>query len=87
LSQQTEAKVPLAVRIRLFGELARYSGGRGYSFHWPLAPGETIADLIAAIGIPAAEVWMVALNGVKTGVATEPVPGDEVMIFSPVGGG
>jgi len=87
LSQQTEATVPLVVRVRLFGELARYSGGRGYSFDWPLAPGETIADLIASIGIPAVEVWMVAINGIKTGVETVPAPGDEVMIFSPVGGG
>ena len=87
LSEQSQAKEPLIVRIRLFGELARFAGGRGYSFDWPLSPGETIADLVAAIGIPAVEVWMVALNGVKTGVATEPAPGDEVMIFSPVGGG
>ena len=87
MSQQTEAKPPFAVRVRLFGELARFAGGRGYSFDWPLTPGETIADLIAAIGIPEVQVWMVALNGVKTGVKTQPAPGDEVMIFSPVGGG
>jgi len=87
LLEQCEAKEILSVRIRLFGELSRFAGGRGYSFDWPLSPGETIADLIDAIGIPAVEVWMVALNGVKTGVATEPSPGDEVMIFSPVGGG
>jgi sulfur carrier protein ThiS len=75
------------VRIRLFGELARYSGGRGYTFDWPLAAGQSIADLIEAIGIPEAEVWMVAINGLKVAPQTKPQPGDEVMVFSPVGGG
>lgn len=83
---QGAASQPM-VRVRLFGELARYSGGRGYSFDWPLPGDASIDELIAAIGIPAAEVWMVALNGVKTTGSTRPVAGDEVMIFSPVGGG
>ena len=76
-----------SVRIRLFGELARYSGGRGYDFAWPLKPGQSIADVAAAIGIPVAEMWMVAINGQKTNPEALPRPGDEVMIFSPVGGG
>lgn len=76
-----------SVKIRLFGELARYSGGRGYAFSWPLTPGQSIAGLAAAIGIPVAEMWMVAINGQKTNPEALPRPGDEVMIFSPVGGG
>ncbi len=75
------------VRIRLFGELARYSGGRGYAFNWPLGPAQSIADIIAAIGIPETEVWMVAVNGKKCLPEVRPQPGDEVMLFSPVGGG
>ena len=75
------------VKVRLFGELARFAGGRGYSFDWPLSPGQTIADVLGGIGIPAIEVWMVAINGVKTNASAQPSPGDEVMVFSPVGGG
>lgn len=76
-----------SVSIRLFGELVRFSGGRGYEFTWPLRPGATVAELLAAIGIPAAQVWMVAINGAKTTDDARPRPGDEIMVFSPVGGG
>ena len=87
MSQAGRQVQPPTVRIRLFGELVRFVGGRGYAFDWPLLPGQSVLDLIAAIGIPAAEVWMVAVNGLKTSVETRPAPGDEVMVFSPVGGG
>lgn len=76
-----------SVRVRLFGELVRFSGDRGYEFEWPFAQGQSAADILAAIGIPAAEVWMVAINGVKVAPATQPQAGDELMVFSPVGGG
>lgn len=75
------------VRIRLFGELSRFSGGRGYSFEWPLGPSASVSDIIEAIGIPEVEVWMVAINGIKVTPNARPKAGDEVMIFSPVGGG
>lgn len=75
------------VRIRLFGELVRFSGGRGYQFDWPLVQGQSAADILAAIGIPDAEVWMVALNGAKVPATAQPEAGDELMVFSPVGGG
>jgi sulfur carrier protein ThiS len=75
------------VHVRLFGELVRFVGERGYSFDWPLRAGQTVAGLLAEIGIPAAEVWMVAINGVKVPSETEPQAGDEIMVFSPVGGG
>ncbi len=75
------------VRVRLFGELARFAGGRGYSFEWPLEPGQTIAEILAAIGIPDEEVWMVAIGGTKVSATTQPRDSDELMVFSPVGGG
>ena len=75
------------VRMRLFGEVARHSGGRGYEFDWPLRPDQTVAGLLSEIGIPDSEVWIVAVNGVKVEPGTKPRPGDEVMVFSPVGGG
>jgi sulfur carrier protein ThiS len=73
--------------VRLFGELARFSGGRGYEFDLPLRPDQTVAGLLEEIGIPDGEVWMVALNGTKVEASSKPRPGDEVMVFSPVGGG
>lgn len=82
------SKAPGArVRIRLFGELARFSGGRGYEFDWPLSEGQTTAGLLSEIGIPDSEVWMVAINGTRVETGARPRPGDEVMVFSPVGGG
>ena len=75
------------IKVRLYGELAKYSGGRGYEFDWPHAPGRTIQALLDEIGIPGIEVWMVALNGAKVERDAIPAAGDEVMIFSPVGGG
>ncbi|MDP2872496.1 MAG: MoaD/ThiS family protein [Bacillota bacterium] len=73
--------------MRLFGELVRFAAGRGYEFEWPLATGQTVADILAAIGIPEAEVWMVAINGTKVPGTTQPRAGDQLMVFSPVGGG
>lgn len=75
------------VRVRLFGELVRFAGSRGYSFEWPLAPGQTVGGILAAIGIPEQEVWMVAVNGTKVPATTQPRDGDELTVFSPVGGG
>jgi molybdopterin converting factor small subunit len=75
------------VTVRLYGELARFSGGRGYEFTWPLRAGQTVGELLKAIGVPGVEVWMVAINGTKVGLDATPAPGDEVGVFSPVGGG
>lgn len=75
------------INVRLFGELARYAGDRGYEFTWPLATGRTIAEILEEIGIPSIEVWMVALGGNRVDLDTVPVAGDELMVFSPVGGG
>lgn len=75
------------VTIRLYGELARFSGGRGYLFSWPLQPGQTVRQLLLAVGVPSVEVWMVAINGAKVDLDAVPQPGDEVGVFSPVGGG
>lgn len=75
------------VHIRLFGELARFSGGRGDEFDWPLTEGQTVAGVLSEIGIPDHEVWMVALCGTRVGPDAKPRAGDEIMVFSPVGGG
>lgn len=86
LPDSAEISAP-RVRIHLFGELVRFSGGRGYEFEWPLAAGRKARELLAEIGIPEDEVWMIAINGTRVSTEAVPRPGDEMMVFSPVGGG
>lgn len=73
------------VSVKCFATLAKHTPGGADRFE--IADGATVADVIAALGIPAAEVKIVFVDGV---VATPDAflrDGCRVGIFPAVGGG
>jgi sulfur carrier protein ThiS len=79
----------MIIRVRLFANLVQYRPGAkaGQSFDVELAAGSTLADLIAHLKLPRDQVKVIFANGI--GVSQDYViqPGDEIGIFSPIGGG
>ena len=75
------------IEVRLFGGLRVYASDRGRQFTLELPEGATVQDLLAALGIPPGEVWLVSLD--ETLVKDDHVlhDGDRVMLVEPVGGG
>ncbi len=78
----------IAVNLTLFADLRRFepkgaNGARPMS----LASGATVADLIAAAGIPATEDVTVGLNGERGALETPLSDGDDVVLFSQMEGG
>lgn len=77
------------VEVRVYATLRKYlaDGGRTESYPLELAPGTTVADLIAHLGIPGPEVKVVFIN--YRAVPQEHVlaDGDRVGIFPLVAGG
>lgn len=69
------------------GELTTYFGRSYGGVPVPIEPGITIAGFLERLGVPSAEVWLVAKNGeqVKRDVTLE--PGDSLELFAPVAGG
>lgn len=73
------------ITIKCFASLARFTPADADAF--PLAPGETVAELIARLGIPPEEIKLVFVNGNHVEVGTVLTPGDRVGLFPAVGGG
>lgn len=78
----------IAVSLTLFADLRRFepkgsNGARPMS----LVPGATVADLVAAAGIPATEDVTVGLNGERGTLDSPLADGDDVVLFSQMEGG
>jgi sulfur carrier protein ThiS len=75
--------------IRLFAHLVQYrpSTRSGRSFTLDLPEDSKISDLIVSLGIPEDEVKTVFVNHIISPPDTILKEGDEVGIFSPIGGG
>jgi molybdopterin converting factor small subunit len=52
-----------------------------------LPESSTLADLVAHLGLPREELKLTFVNGRNQELGYRLAPGDEVGIFSPVGGG
>ena len=78
----------ITVRTTLFADLRRLlpKGHQG-TFTFTLPAGATVADVIAAAGIPDEEQVTVSLNGEKSPPDAALHDGDEVLLFSPMEGG
>ena len=78
----------IAVRATLFADLRRLlPKGHHGTYTFALPEGATVADLIAATGIPDEERVTVSLNGDQSGREATLHDGDEVLLFSPMEGG
>lgn len=78
----------ISVRVTLFADLRRFlprghEGPRTYI----LPSGATVADLLAAIGIPTEDEVTPGLNGELAQRETTLHDGDDLVLFSPMEGG
>jgi sulfur carrier protein ThiS len=78
----------ISVRVTLFADLRRFlpKGADGPQT-FALPAGATVADLLAAIGIPAEDEVTVGLNGEQAARETVLRDGDDAVMFSPMEGG
>jgi sulfur carrier protein ThiS len=78
----------IAVRLSLFADLRRFEPqGQPGTRTFALASGATVADLVAAAGIPPQEDVTVGLNGERGRLDTPLNEGDDVVLFSQMEGG
>lgn len=80
----------MQVQVKLYAMLQQYAPGEvlaGTPFSVDLPESCAIAGLIGALAIPASEVKVVYVNGRARSEQYGLHAGDEVGIFSPIGGG
>ena len=76
------------VEVHLGGQLSWYDPEKRSRFTVRLDVSLRVADLIAELGIPAAEVAVAAINGERVDVNTAIVAdADRLDLFPPIGGG
>jgi molybdopterin converting factor small subunit len=75
------------VIVKVFGPLKRFLPGKAETLSADVASGTTISALVQLYNIPDDEVWIVTVNGKKVDPGQVLNEGDEVGLFSPVGGG
>ena len=73
------------IELKLFANLAKYRppGGERLS----IEPGQSIRQLLDAIGLPAEKAKLIFVNGVKGDLDTLLKGGERVGLFPPVAGG
>lgn len=77
----------MKVHVSLFANLRDYApSGQGRS-ELPLADGASVADLLAALRVPAAVEAVILVNGRRADAAAPLHDGDEVTLFPPMEGG
>lgn len=77
----------MQIDIRLFGQFRRLLGETDGRLTLKVVEGTTIRDALERVRVPEAEVGLVSVNGQVAPVETPLRDGDEVCIFSPIGGG
>ncbi len=77
----------MKVRVNLFASLRAYAPVGSASDELTVADGATVADVFAALGIPAAVEAVLLVNGRRANAATRLESGDEVTLFPPMEGG
>lgn len=77
----------MKVRVNLFANLRDYAPAGSASGELTLADGATVADVLAALGIPAAIEAVLLVNGRRAQPGMRLRGGDEVTLFPPMEGG
>jgi molybdopterin synthase sulfur carrier subunit len=73
------------IRLTLSSTLKRFTPTGGDDF--PIRAGLTARELLAALGIPPAEVMLIFVNGVRANLDVRLSAGDRISLFPPLGGG
>ena len=83
----------MIVTVKLYAGLSRRLAaggpavGSGSPLEIDLPQGATVADLIAALGLPDDEIKVTFVNGRASPRDRALAPGDAVGVFPPIGGG
>lgn len=77
----------LEVKVKLYGELEKYSLNHKEKFSIQLPPGTVIKDLMDHLKIPAHQVMLIIKNGIKAKEDDLLINGDYVIFLPIVGGG
>ncbi|MFN8636562.1 MAG: sulfur carrier protein ThiS [Chloroflexota bacterium] len=83
----TEKPAGPTVIVHPHGELTSYFSRSYGGVPVQIEPGITIDGLLAQLGVPAKEVWLVAKNGETVKRDETLQPGDLLELFAPVAGG
>jgi molybdopterin converting factor small subunit len=75
----------VTIAVKCFASLARFQPEDGDAF--PIEPGETVAQVLARLGIPEGGASLIFVNNVHRGPDTVLKGGDIVGFFPPIGGG
>ena len=76
------------IELHLGGHLAFYAPQKKSSFSIPIDQPTELDVILHQLGIPLAEVAIVAVNGELVNLATTRVnPGDRIELYPPMGGG
>jgi molybdopterin converting factor small subunit len=73
------------ITLKCFATLSRFSPPDADAY--AIAPGETVAAVVARLGIPEEELKLVFVNGVHAPLGAPLADGDRVGLFPAVGGG
>ena len=79
----------MQVRVKLFATLRKYmpAGVAGDTLTVEVGDGATVADLVAALGIPLDHARMAVVRGEQLALDAVVPPGEEVNLFPPLAGG
>lgn len=75
----------MTITVRCFASLARYEPPNAEAF--PITAGETVAQVMARLGIPEGGVALIFIDNVHRKPDTALKDGDQVGFFPPMGGG
>ena len=75
----------MTITLKCFASLARFQPAGAKAF--PIAAGETVAQVMARLGIPESEVALIFVGNVHRKPDTVLEDGDTVGFFPPIGGG
>ncbi len=77
----------MAIRIRLRGNLRKYSPDKRETTTLQTDVPISLRDLMRRLGIPEEEVSTAAVNGKLAPETQQVAPGDDVDLFGPIAGG
>jgi len=75
----------VTIVVKCFASLARFQPADAEAF--PITPGETVAQLMARLGIPEGGASLIFVNNLHRQPETVLQDGDVVGFFPPIGGG
>ncbi len=77
----------MKVRVRVFGHLRRFLPENREDLVMEIPEGTSVKQFTASRSIPDDEIWVVTINGKNADEDAVLSDGDELCLFSPVGGG